>query len=466
MSRHRTRLYPIVVLLCSDVAAVAVAFLIALWVRFYLNIIPLAYDIPRITEYYKLMIFCICTTVFFQRFYGLYKRENTVEAFDEFFLNLKSVSFSFLFVMAITFLYRQFSYSRLVILIAWFNTLVMMVFSRNIASCILVFFEKKLNMRKRLAIIGINDISESLCKKILKNPRFSYDFQGFVKTGLGDISTKDNRVLGDVKDLASILVKSNIEEVILTSQEISSEETIKIITQCEKHMIAFKLVPDILGLITSKVELKTLGGVALLGIKDPPLYHPVNRRCKRAVDVIGSLFGLLFLSPIFVVCAVLVKISSPGPVFYAQQRIGEDGKLFMMYKFRTMHTDAEKQTGPVWTTKNDSRRTQIGAFMRKYNVDELPQFYNVLKGDMSLVGPRPERPYFVAQFKEDVPRYMSRHKIKSGMSGWAQINGFRGDTSIEKRTKYDLYYIENWSLLLDFKIMLLSLTPSILENAY
>ena len=182
------------------------------------------------------------------------------------------------------------------------------------------------------------------------------------------------------------------------------------------------------------------------------------------MDVLLSAGAVIILSPLFLLLSVLVKSDSPGPVFYAQRRIGEDGRRFRLYKFRTMKVNAEKGTGPVWAAKNDDRRTAIGAFLRENNLDELPQLWNVLKGDMSLVGPRPERPYFVNQFKEDIPRYMARHTIRSGITGWAQVNGLRGNTSIEERTKYDLFYIENWSLFFDFKVLLMTLFAK--DNAY
>lgn len=229
-------------------------------------------------------------------------------------------------------------------------------------------------------------------------------------------------------------------------------------------MAEFRLVADLLGMVTSQVDMRTIDGVPLLGLKETPLSEGYNRFIKRAVDIVFSALGLAVLSPVFLLIAIIVKRSSPGPVFYLQKRIGEDGRHFAMIKFRTMVENAEKGVGRIWAQENDPRRTKVGAFMRRFNLDELPQLINVLKREMSLVGPRPERPHFVGKFKEDIPRYMARHKIKSGMTGWAQVNGLRGNTSIEERTKYDIYYIENWSLAFDMKIIFMSAFA--IKNAY
>ena len=229
-------------------------------------------------------------------------------------------------------------------------------------------------------------------------------------------------------------------------------------------MVAFRWIADIFGLLTAKMQVSYLGQVSILSFMDSPLSDWENRVLKRGMDVLVSALALAALSPVFLFLAMLVKSDSKGPVFFFQERLGEDGRHFRLIKFRTMRAGAESKTGPVWAKENDERRTKIGAFLRQNNLDELPQFWNVLAGDMSLVGPRPERPHFASRFKEDIPRYMARHSIRSGITGWAQVHGLRGNTSIEERTKYDLYYIENWSLLLDVKILALTLFAK--QNAY
>jgi exopolysaccharide biosynthesis polyprenyl glycosylphosphotransferase len=240
--------------------------------------------------------------------------------------------------------------------------------------------------------------------------------------------------------------------VIIAKPEASHQEILSIITRCEREKVSIKVFPNVFQIMASEVSIGDLNGLPLLTVRDIAL-RGWRLALKRGLDIVGSGLALLFLSPIMMLVAVLIKLDSSGPVFYIQERMGLDARPFPMLKFRSMRSDAEAHTGPVWATENDPRRTRIGAFIRRFSIDEFPQFINVLLGEMSLVGPRPERPAFVEQFKKSIPRYMDRHREKSGMTGWAQVNGLRGDTSIIERTKYDLWYIENWSLLLDMKIM-------------
>ncbi len=238
--------------------------------------------------------------------------------------------------------------------------------------------------------------------------------------------------------------------------EASHQEILTVISRCEREKVSIKVFPDVFQIMASEVSIGDLGGLPLLTVRDIAL-RGWKLTLKRAVDLIGSAVGLVVLSPLLMLVAFLIKLDSPGPVFYAQERMGLDAKSFWTLKFRSMLKDAEAETGPVWATKDDPRRTKIGAFIRRFSIDELPQLINVLLGEMSLVGPRPERPVFVEQFRQSIPRYMDRHREKAGITGWAQVNGLRGDTSIAERTKYDLWYTENWSLLLDFKIILRTL---------
>jgi exopolysaccharide biosynthesis polyprenyl glycosylphosphotransferase len=238
--------------------------------------------------------------------------------------------------------------------------------------------------------------------------------------------------------------------------DIPHEQKSDIILRCEREMVDFRLVPDLFEVLTSNVAVVGIDGVPLMGLRPLPLDSAWNRFLKRVFDVAGSLIGLVLAAPIIAVASVFIKGGSRGPVFYRQVRCGEDGKEFVLYKLRTMKVDAERQTGPVMALEDDPRKTPIGRFLRKYNLDELPQLYNVIKGDMSLVGPRPERPYFIEQFKYSIPRYMSRHHIKCGITGWAQVHGLIQATPLEERIKYDIYYMENWSLLLDLRIILMT----------
>ncbi|MBU1656738.1 MAG: exopolysaccharide biosynthesis polyprenyl glycosylphosphotransferase, partial [Candidatus Omnitrophica bacterium] len=302
-------------------------------------------------------------------------------------------------------------------------------------------------------------------RHISGDSHWDYDIAGVVRIKSDDTGKCGGiPVLGKIDDFAGIIGANAIDEIIMTELEVARNTMIDMMLECEKQMIEFRLVADLLGMMTSQVDMRTIDGVPLLGLKESPLAEGYNRFIKRIFDIVFGAMGLLVLFPIFLIISVIIKITSFGSIFYLQKRIGEDGKRFAMIKFRTMINNAEKGVGRVWTQKDDPRRTRIGALLRACNLDELPQLVNVLKGEMSLVGPRPERPHFVGKFKESIPRYMARHKIRSGMTGWAQVNGLRGNTSIEERTKYDIYYIENWSLVFDLKILFMSIFA--LKNAY
>ncbi|GAH44932.1 unnamed protein product, partial [marine sediment metagenome] len=260
-------------------------------------------------------------------------------------------------------------------------------------------------------------------------------------------------VLGNADELFVLIGTHDIDEVIIALPEAPSEEILPIISDCHRARVATRVYPSAFQVITSDLSIGHLGGLPLLTVRDTVL-RGWRLTLKRAMDVLGSAVGLVLLSPYMVLLALLIRLDSPGRAFYAQDRMGLDEKPFQMIKFRSMREGAEDETGPVWAVKEDPRRTRLGTFIRRFSLDELPQLINVFLGEMSLVGPRPERPVFVEQFKQIIPRYVERHQEKAGMTGWAQVNGLRGDTSIVERTKYDLYYIENWSLLFDLKIII------------
>jgi Undecaprenyl-phosphate glucose phosphotransferase len=255
-----------------------------------------------------------------------------------------------------------------------------------------------------------------------------------------------------------------IQEVIIARPELGHQEVLTIISRCEGGQVGIRIFPDLFQIIATEVSIGDMGGLPLLTVRDIAL-RGWKLTLKRAVDLAITAIGLVFLSPMLVLVSLAIKLDSPGPVFYAQERMGLDAKPFWCLKFRSMRSDAEAR-GPGWTTENDPRVTRLGKLIRRFSIDELPQLINVLLGDMSLVGPRPERPIYVEQFRRSIPRYMERHREKAGLTGWAQVNGLRGDTSIAERTKYDLWYIENWSLWLDFKIMLRTFANIILGDRH
>jgi Undecaprenyl-phosphate glucose phosphotransferase len=262
----------------------------------------------------------------------------------------------------------------------------------------------------------------------------------------------DVRVLGKIKDTGKIITKEKVDEVFIGLANYNRQEIADIII--ENEGIKFMIASDVLSIVTKNIDYDELHGIPVFAIKELPLDSMANRFVKRSCDIVFSILGLIILSPFFLVIAIIIKMTSPGPVFFRQERVSRNNRIFLVWKFRTMKIDAEEKTGPVWAKADDPRRTKIGSFLRKTSIDEFPQLINVLIGEMSIVGPRPERPHFVNKFRETVPRYMERHKVKAGMTGWAAVNGLRGDTSLEERVKYDLYYIENWTLWFDMKIFI------------
>ena len=337
---------------------------------------------------------------------------------------------------------------------AWLLSLLLVVLLRNICRSLLYHARTRGFDVARAIIIGSGDIGRMIADVIGRAPHLGYDLQGFLSDDDPIGSTVASLpVLGRTRDIRRVVRVCHINEVLIALSGVPSHAILEIAAACEDEPVAIKIYPDTFQIITNnEVSLGDLEGLPLLSVKTSPLDQQFNRVLKRALDLVGAGIGLVLLSPLMLMVALLVYLQDAGPVLFVQQRVGFNGKPFSMFKFRSMHTAAET-AGPGWTQPDDPRRTGLGAFMRRYSIDELPQLINVLMGEMSLVGPRPEQPYFVEQFSQRIPRYMGRHKEKAGLTGWAQVNGLRGDTSIEERTRYDLYYVENWSLLFDIKII-------------
>jgi exopolysaccharide biosynthesis polyprenyl glycosylphosphotransferase len=311
----------------------------------------------------------------------------------------------------------------------------------------------------RALILGANDDALLFLRAIERDPRMRTRIVAIVPVD-GEQRCAElpaDLVKGDSAHLEEVVREDAVDMLILASHVLSHTETVALVVFCEQHLVRFRMIPDLFRMMTSKMDFQMIGSVPIVGVGRWPLDQVWNRMLKRIVDIVGGFVGMVISVPFILVSAIVIKCESKGPVFYAQERCGRRGRTFRIFKLRTMRTDAEKGDHPGWTVDDDPRRTRSGAFLRKWNIDELPQFWNVFKGEMSLVGPRPERPYFVEQFTPGIEHYMWRHVSKPGLTGWAQVNGFRGDTSISERVKYDLYYLENWSLAFDFKILVRTL---------
>jgi Undecaprenyl-phosphate glucose phosphotransferase len=346
-------------------------------------------------------------------------------------------------------------YPRRFVVLVWLLAVVLVGLGRYLLARLLVFFQSRHVGRDRVLVVGTGEVGRMLVQKLQSGGGVAHEVVGFVDTNTENPTPVGVPLLGRPADLPEIIEKHAVDEVVIGLPEGSHRQIVQIISLCEREKVSIKVFPDVFQIMASEVSVSDLGGLPLLTVRDVAL-RGWRLSLKRMFDLVFGGLALIFLSPLMLFIALLIKLESPGPVFYIQERMGLDARPFPMLKFRSMRADAEKD-GPGWTTPHDTRKTRLGAILRRISFDELPQLINVIRGDMSLVGPRPERPVYVEQFRQYIPRYMDRHREKAGITGWAQVNGLRGDTSIVERTKYDLWYIENWSLWLDFKICLRTL---------
>lgn len=342
------------------------------------------------------------------------------------------------------------------------------ILMRNILRIALRSMRSKGYNQKHLLLVGYSRAAEGFIDRVALNPEWGYHIQGILDDGRpSGYAYKNVRILGTINQLESVLAANTLDEIAITLSINEYSNLESIVAVCEKSGVHTKFIPDYNNIIPTIPYMEDLQGLPVIHIRHVPLTNVFNATVKRIVDIGGALFGLLLFSPVMLLTAGLIKLTSPGPIFYSQERIGLHNRPFKMYKFRSMEVQDPGKEKTRWTTPHDPRVTPVGRFIRKTSIDEMPQFYNILIGDMSLVGPRPERPLFVEKFKEEIPRYMIKHQVRPGLTGWAQVNGYRGDTSITKRIEHDLYYIENWSLGFDFKIMFLTIFKGFInKNAY
>lgn len=327
---------------------------------------------------------------------------------------------------------------------------------------------KKGYNQKHILLVGYSKAAEQYIDRIRQNPQWGYQIRGILDDNIArGTMYKGVKVIGSIGNLAYILPENKLDEIAITLGLEEYYKLGKIVAECEKSGVHTKFIPDYGNIIPTRPYTEDLMGLPVINIRYVPLSNTFNAMVKRMTDIVGSLICIVFFSPVMLMSAVLVKATSKGPLIFRQERVGLHNKPFWMYKFRTMYVQTEAEEKKGWTQKNDPRVTSVGKFLRKTSLDEFPQLFNVLKGDMSLVGPRPERPQYVEKFREEIPRYMIKHQVRPGMTGWAQVNGYRGDTSIKKRIEHDLYYIENWTLGLDIKILFLTVFKGFInKNAY
>ena len=444
-------------------------FLGAYFLRFETNLISTPKGQPELEHYLQLAPFIGVLLPLGLWLQGAYRPGRIRSHIDDFFAVLVGALIAVVFGLAGT-LYFQAYYvspvlkeqgayevSRLVWLIFLILCVTSAYASRSAVRGFLAHRWRQGVGLKRILIAGMSDIARHIVDKMLEHDEFGYRIVGFAddRAGGDHLGYRGLPLLGTLSAVGDILKRDQIDQLYVALPLDEHVKMLELIEVANRECIEVKVVPDLLQVIALRARVEELDGVPIININDVPL-QGIKRLIKRVIDIGIASIALILLSIPLAIIGLLIKATSPGSVFYRQERMGLDGRPFGVFKFRSMWLDAERDTGPVWTRKNDPRRTPIGRILRRFSLDELPQLWNVLRGDMSLVGPRPERPFFVEQFKQRVPQYMLRHKVKSGMTGWAQVNGWRGDTSIEKRIEYDLYYIENWSVILDFKILWLT----------
>lgn len=322
--------------------------------------------------------------------------------------------------------------------------------------------------QKQIILVGYSRAAEEYIDRIQANPQWGYIIRGILDDNVpAGTLYKGVKVIGRIANLIVILPANRLDEIAITLGLSEYYRLEEIVAMCEKSGVHTKFIPDYNKIIPTKPYTEDILGLPVINIRYVPLTNTFNAMVKRAMDIVGSIAAIIVSSPVMLLMCVLIKASSPGPLIYRQERVGLHNKTFWMYKFRSMEIQPEAEEKKAWTVKNDPRVTGIGKFMRRTSIDELPQLFNILRGDMSLVGPRPERPFFVEKFREEIPRYMVKHQVRPGLTGWAQVNGYRGDTSIKKRIDCDLYYIENWTIGFDIKILFLTFFKGFInKNAY
>ncbi|MDL1891100.1 undecaprenyl-phosphate glucose phosphotransferase [Nitrospirales bacterium NOB] len=433
----------------------------ACWVgAYYLRFSDLAAapkGVPPLPMYLWLLIPIVGVWgISFQAF-DLYRPRRMGTHLAEFLDVAKANTLSVLILVALTFFIRQYEYSRLVLLYFWLLNFLALGFSRVLFREALRFLRRQGYNQRHALVVGAGRLGRRVVDALARHPELGVKVHGYLSSASRVVGDRINNVpvLGRYDDLLD-RVQSGIDIVFVCLPPEDEPWAEKMFAVLSNTMVEVKALPAICEFVSLRAEAEIFEGLPLITLQGSPL-HGWNLVIKRAMDVVGATAALLLFSPVLLGVAALVKLTSPGPIFFRQLRMGLDGQAFEMLKFRSMKVDAESETGPVWTQPNDDRRTPIGAFLRRTSLDELPQFWNVLRGEMSIVGPRPERPEFIARFRETLPQYMLRHKMKAGITGWAQVNGWRGNTSLERRIEHDLYYIEHWSMWFDIKIMWLTL---------
>ena len=443
----------------SDGLILLLALPVAFWIRFYA--LPNGVISVPLSRYMLLNVFLMLAHLLLYAGFGLYNTHRRASLRKE----VARLFFTGLLVMAILlsllFVTRGIDYSRMTLAIYFILSSGVLCCKRIALRLILQRIRKAGYNQKHVIILGGGKLAQSCLSAVQTQRNLGYQAHGYIAEHPTE-TLSDVKWLGTFEELFSILERLEPDEVISAIDMVDYSKTPQIIDACEKSGVKLSIIPFYAEYMSSNPQFDSIGTIPLLNIRRIPLDNLGHAFCKRLMDIVCSAILLIITSPLMLICAIGVKLSSPGPIIFKQKRVGRNKKHFYMYKFRSMRVNDTQTTG--WSTNRDSRKTKFGAFIRKYSLDEIPQFLNVLKGDMSLVGPRPELPHFVDQFKTEIPLYMVKHQVRPGITGWAQVNDFRGDTSIKARVEHDIFYIEHWSLLFDIKILLMTVLKGKFKN--
>ncbi|HKV09255.1 MAG TPA: undecaprenyl-phosphate glucose phosphotransferase [Thermoanaerobaculia bacterium] len=462
--------------LFADLFATLAAFFAAWILRFEFEVIPLTKNVPQFTPYLRLIPFVLVVWPIVFYFHGLYQSRRGRSRVDEVLTIVLAVLLATVLLSVVIAWYRPpaapgsteyFTYSRAFLALFAFVDLLFVSSTRMAVRSMLRRVRSSGHNVQRILVVGAGLLGREITTKIVAHRELGFEVVGFLDDDPGKAGSLvcGVPVLGTTKQAEEILATQPIDQVFITLPLEAHKRILQLLDLMARECVEIKLVPDILQYATLNAALEDLDGTPVINLSQVPL-QGWSSMMKRAMDLAIAVAALLALLPFFPLVALLIWLEDHGPIFYRQERMGLDGRSFMILKFRSMRVNAESTSGPVWAIKDDPRRTRFGGFLRRWSLDELPQIWNVIMGDMSIVGPRPERPTFVREFKHKIPRYMLRHRVKAGITGWAQVHGWRGNTSIKKRIQYDLYYIQNWSLSLDWKILWMTVRHGLRHNAH
>ena len=471
-----------------DGICILISLILAWIIRFKTGLITVKGGYLPFNQYIRPVIVILPIYLVVYNLFKLYTPRRMKSIFNEFTNLIKANTLGMMILILYLYIIKEINYSRYLLFVFGILNILITTFERLSVRILLRKLRRAGYNIKHIIIVGYSELTQEFIKRINTHHEWGYDVVGILDdnyyeeykiayeqvatasinfANAGIVNDSDVEIIGRISELEYYLNKWDIDDVFITLNLKEYDKLGDIIQSCEKCGIRTQIIPDYYKYIPAKPYVEEVDGLPIINTRYVPLDNLLNRAIKRTFDMVVSMICLMIFSPIMLATAITIKLTSPGPIIFKQERVGLNRKKFIMYKFRSMKVQNEEDERKEWTTKNDPRKTKFGNFIRRTSIDELPQLFNVLKGDMSLIGPRPERPYFVEKFKEEIPKYMVKHQVRPGMTGWAQVNGLRGDTSIKKRIEYDIYYIENWDMKFDIKIMWYTVFRGFInKNAY